>query len=258
MKLIHTFVCAGLLPVMMSAHAEIVMMDDDHAATKSLATPIAAVKGKTAVMPAAIAPATPPYKETAALATPMSDKAAPVLVVTAPGKDIIGAISAESKTEAAAPVAAVPGKDVSGPVQPNKEAAAPTLGADSALIAAARGKAAAVPGVPRKGVSGAALPNNEAEAPTPATPRKDGTVWVLVAGRPIGHELRGWGAKAGWKIVWDMQKDWIVPADSQFTGDFPAAAADVINTLASNGALIHARFYEGNKTIVVTGAGASE
>lgn len=82
-------------------------------------------------------------------------------------------------------------------------------------------------------------------------------VWTLVAGHTNGQDLQEWGKKAGWKVVWDIQHDWSVPATTSFSGDFQTAAADVIKTLSANGALVRAKFYVGNKTMVVTGPGAS-
>ncbi len=83
------------------------------------------------------------------------------------------------------------------------------------------------------------------------------TTWTLTAGRTIGQELQAWGMKAGWKVIWTMPRDWTVPANTGFSGQFETAAADVINTLAANGALIRAQFYDGNKTMVVTGPGVT-
>lgn len=82
-------------------------------------------------------------------------------------------------------------------------------------------------------------------------------IWTLTAGLMIGHELQKWGQKAGWKVIWSMSKDWVVPAPTSFTGDFRAAASEVIKTLAVNGALVRAQFFDGNKTLVVTGPGVT-
>jgi hypothetical protein len=82
--------------------------------------------------------------------------------------------------------------------------------------------------------------------------------WTLTAGRTIGQELQNWGTKAGWKVIWTMQKDWAVPASTVFTGEFKTAASDVINNLASNGALIRAQFYDGNRTLVIGGPGVAQ
>lgn len=82
--------------------------------------------------------------------------------------------------------------------------------------------------------------------------------WTLTAGHTIGYDLQTWAEKANWKVVWNLQKDWTVPASTIFSGEFQGAATDVIKTLAANGALIHAQFFEGNKTMVVTGPGVTE
>lgn len=86
-------------------------------------------------------------------------------------------------------------------------------------------------------------------------PAKVIPTWTLTANHTIGQDLQAWGEKAGWRIIWNLQKDWTIPASTIFTGEFPTVAAEVVKTLASNGALIHAQFFEGNKTMVVTGPG---
>lgn len=97
-------------------------------------------------------------------------------------------------------------------------------------------------------------PPIEVAAPVPATPA---LVWTLAAGRTVGQELKAWAEKADWKVIWSLPKDWLVPASTSFSGDFQTAAGDAIKTLAANGALVHAQFYEGNKTMVVTGPGVA-
>lgn len=78
--------------------------------------------------------------------------------------------------------------------------------------------------------------------------------WVLHAGDTVKKDMEAWAAQAGWRIVWNMSKDWVVPATSSFGGSFQAASASVISTLSANGAIIHAKFFQGNRTIVITGA----
>lgn len=82
-------------------------------------------------------------------------------------------------------------------------------------------------------------------------------VWTLTAGRTVGQELKTWGKKAGWEVVWSLSKDWSIPASTSFAGDFHTAASDVIKTLAANGALVRAHFHTGNNTMVVTGPGVA-
>jgi hypothetical protein len=78
-------------------------------------------------------------------------------------------------------------------------------------------------------------------------------VWRLQAGDTIKTSLETWAKTVGWHIVWDLQRDWSVPSTTTYTGSFDEVAGQVIKTLSSNGALIHAKFYLGNQSMVVTG-----
>jgi len=82
--------------------------------------------------------------------------------------------------------------------------------------------------------------------------------WKLNEGKTIGKEISAWATDAGWKVVWNLNKDWQVPSSTVFNGDFKSAAGDVIKTLAADGVLIRAQFFDGNKTMVVTGPGVTE
>lgn len=96
-----------------------------------------------------------------------------------------------------------------------------------------------------------------AQGPASAPLAKAIQTWQLTVGRTIGKELHTWSQIAGWQVIWNLPKDWSVPATTTFTGDFKTAASEVISTLATNGALVRAQFYDGNKTMVVTGPGVT-
>jgi hypothetical protein len=81
-------------------------------------------------------------------------------------------------------------------------------------------------------------------------------VYSLKAGLGLESQLQGWASRAGWKVVWNVPHDWIVPNGAVFGDDFHAAADQVIQTLAANGANVRADFYKGNRTLVVR-AGSS-
>lgn len=81
------------------------------------------------------------------------------------------------------------------------------------------------------------------------------TGWALVAGGLIGRQIINWGKAAGWQVIWRVQQDWAVPGSVEFYGDFTTATTQVIEDLASEGASIHAVFYQGNRTLVITGGG---
>ncbi|WP_175011484.1 toxin co-regulated pilus biosynthesis Q family protein [Burkholderia lata] len=80
-------------------------------------------------------------------------------------------------------------------------------------------------------------------------------VWTIREGFPISEELKSWGSRANWSVVWQMPRDVIAAATTTFSGDFPTALTDVVKTLAANGALIRARIFDGNRTVVVQGPG---
>lgn len=96
-----------------------------------------------------------------------------------------------------------------------------------------------------------------ADSPALVPVTKAMQTWQLTVGRTIGKELHTWSQSAGWQVIWNLPKDWSVPSTTTFTGDFKTAASEVISTLAKNGALVRAQFYDGNKTMVVTGPGVT-
>jgi outer membrane biosynthesis protein TonB len=102
-----------------------------------------------------------------------------------------------------------------------------------------------------------AAPSTSPNPPPQVSSIPTKSTWTLTAGETVGRGLQTWAEKAGWKVVWNMSKDWAVPASSTFHGDFQAAASEVISTLAANGALVRAQFFSGNKTLLVTGPGES-
>ena len=87
---------------------------------------------------------------------------------------------------------------------------------------------------------------------------KSARTWKMQEGKTVSKELDAWAASVGWKLIWSMNKDWAVPANTLFTGDFKTVATSVIRTLSDNGVLIRAQFFEGNKTLLVTGPGTKE
>jgi hypothetical protein len=83
----------------------------------------------------------------------------------------------------------------------------------------------------------------------------DAERWHLSAGRLIREELIDWGKRSGWQVIWRLPHTPTVPADTDFEGSFKDAAGAVIRTLAENGLVIRGLFYDGNRTLLVSGAG---
>lgn len=109
--------------------------------------------------------------------------------------------------------------------------------------------------VPKKAAPGPVIAAAGASSASPDPTIVPKQVWTLRQGYPIGQELEGWGKRAGWTVVWGLQRDVVAPSTTSFEGDFATAASDVIRTLAQNGALIHAQIFDGNHTLVVQGPG---
>ncbi|VVE13983.1 MULTISPECIES: toxin co-regulated pilus biosynthesis Q family protein [Pandoraea] len=103
--------------------------------------------------------------------------------------------------------------------------------------------------------SGATLPAAPINAAVSAT--KPADTWTIREGFPIGEEIKDWAKRAGWRVVWQMPRDVIAAAATSFTGDFPSAVTDVVKTLAANGALIRAKIFDGNRTVLIQGPGVA-
>ena len=167
----------------------------------------------------------------------------------APGVASAGVVFLDAKQVALAQVQQLSGQ---------AKTPAPGLSVAQAVVAAADS-----PGASMRPAMPAAKPEPKEitiKAATPAAviePVQPAPTWILTAGNTVGQELQAWAKKAGWKVVWNMSKDWSVPASTSFPGDFKAAASGVIQTLAANGALVRAQFFDGNKTMVVTGPGVA-
>jgi len=83
-------------------------------------------------------------------------------------------------------------------------------------------------------------------------------VWTLKAGETISRGLQEWGQRAHWTIVWQLPRDWAVPATTVFSGSFEDAAENVLRTLSTEGVLLKGEIYEGNHTLVVKPTGDKE
>lgn len=100
--------------------------------------------------------------------------------------------------------------------------------------------------------------NVDFQKATPLTPiEPPAQYWQLKKGETIRSELTKWAKDSDWSLVWQFDKDWVIPSNSEFTGSFDVAAAKVVETLSSNGILIHANFFSANKTLVITGPGVT-
>lgn len=83
----------------------------------------------------------------------------------------------------------------------------------------------------------------------PAPPEK--TSLVLHKGKPVVEELRAYGQRTGWDLVWEAptylaERDMVVP------GTFESALETFLKGANEAGTRIRAVFYRGNKTVRVS------
>lgn len=96
-------------------------------------------------------------------------------------------------------------------------------------------------------------------AEPPPAPPPPAPTWTLQPGQLVGRQIQSWGQANGWNVIWNVGQDWPVPmAGATFKGNFATAAGQVIQDLSADGAPVHATFYQGNHTLVITSSGASQ
>lgn len=103
------------------------------------------------------------------------------------------------------------------------------------------------------------LPADEAasgpDLPKPPPPPPAPKVWKLKAGVPIHAQIEAWSKDAGWTFGWKAKKSWLVPADTEFTGEFDVAVEAVVKALYQQGKPLTLKIWEGNKVAeVIDGA----
>lgn len=86
--------------------------------------------------------------------------------------------------------------------------------------------------------------------PAPPAPPEE-TSLVLRKGKPVVEELRAYGQRTGWDLVWEAptylaERDMVVP------GTFESALEAFLKGANEAGTRIHAVFYRGNKTVRVS------
>lgn len=99
-------------------------------------------------------------------------------------------------------------------------------------------------------------PSNEKTAIAQVSvPEVHRVTWVLYHGFSLRNQMLDWGKRAGWKVIWPVELDWIVPITTSFVGEFDGESgvlAQIIKALNAQGKETHVTLYKNNKTAIVT------
>jgi len=80
----------------------------------------------------------------------------------------------------------------------------------------------------------------------------------IVAGQPVGRQMKDQAAAQGWHVVWELNHDWIAPSNTVLAGSFEDAASKAVEAMAAEGAPVRATVYTANRTIVISQNGANK
>jgi len=76
--------------------------------------------------------------------------------------------------------------------------------------------------------------------------------WIATEGTTLRSLLMEWGDRVGWRVVWNMDRDYTLEAGAVFRGRFVDVAAALIRSFARAVPAPKGVFYKGNKVLVVS------
>lgn len=76
--------------------------------------------------------------------------------------------------------------------------------------------------------------------------------WVASEGSTLRTLLMEWGNQVGWRVVWNMDRDYTLEAGAVFRGRFVEVAAALLRSFARATPAPKGVFYKGNKVLVVS------
>ena len=76
--------------------------------------------------------------------------------------------------------------------------------------------------------------------------------WIAAEGTTLRTLLMDWGDRVGWRVVWNMDRDYTLEAGAIFRGRFVDVAAALLRSFARAVPAPKGVFYKGNKVLVVS------
>ncbi len=78
-----------------------------------------------------------------------------------------------------------------------------------------------------------------------------GRDWVATEGESLRTLLEQWGNEAGWKVVWNSDREYVIEAGAVFRGQFMDVSSALIRAFARANPAPQGTFYKGNKVLVI-------
>ena len=90
--------------------------------------------------------------------------------------------------------------------------------------------------------------NNESKQTTTEDPVED---WLAEEGSTLKGLLTDWSERAGWRLIWNSNRNYTLAAGAMFRGRFADVSSALIRTFARARPAPVATFYKGNRVLVV-------
>jgi len=78
--------------------------------------------------------------------------------------------------------------------------------------------------------------------------------WVVESGRTLREVLQEWSDREGWDLVWATSREYPIQASAVFQGRFMDVASALVRNFSRATPAPHAKFYQGNRVLVITTA----
>ena len=78
--------------------------------------------------------------------------------------------------------------------------------------------------------------------------------WVVVSGQTLREVLQSWCDKSGWDLVWTTAREYPIEASAVFKGRFMDVASALVRNFERATPIPYAKFYKGNRVVVVSTA----
>lgn len=75
--------------------------------------------------------------------------------------------------------------------------------------------------------------------------------WLAQEGSDLKTLMQSWGDRAGWRVVWETDRKYILKAGAMFNGRFVDVASALVKAFKRAKPVPYAIFYKGNRVVVV-------